>query len=61
MDDEKVQTTAVVRASDPGVGMGIEFTTLDTQVQERLQQFLDKMDTSAAEEDPAEGDTDTAS
>jgi len=46
MDEEKMQTTAVVRASDPGVGMGIEFTTLDTHVQERLQQFLDKMDTS---------------
>ena len=25
MDDDKVQTSAVVRASDPGVGMGIEF------------------------------------
>jgi hypothetical protein len=53
MDEEKVQTTAVVRASDPGVGMGIEFTTLDAHVQERLQQFLDKMDTSPTEEDPA--------
>jgi PilZ domain len=48
MDEEKVQTTAVIRASDPGVGMGIEFTTLDTHVQERLQQFLDKIDTSPA-------------
>ncbi len=54
MDDEKVQTTAVVRASDPGVGMGIEFTTLDAHVQERLQQFLDKIDTSLSGEDPAE-------
>jgi len=54
MDEEKVQTTAVVRASDPGVGMGIEFTTLDTHVQERLQQFLDKMDTSRPEGDPRE-------
>jgi hypothetical protein len=61
MDDEKVQTTAVVRASDPGVGMGIEFTTLDTHVQERLQQFLDKMDTSAPEEDPAKSDANPAS
>ncbi len=60
MDDEKVQTTAVVRASDPGVGMGIEFTTLDAQVQERLQQFLDKMDTSPAEEEPAETDPNAA-
>jgi hypothetical protein len=61
MDDEKVQTTAVVRSSDPGVGMGIEFTTLDTHVQERLQQFLDKMDTSLPKEDPAKSATDAAS
>ncbi len=61
MDEEKVQTTAVVRASDPGVGMGIEFTTLDTQVQERLQQFLDKIDTPPPDEDPAESDTNPAS
>lgn len=61
MDDEKVQTTAVVRSSDPGVGMGIEFTTLDTHVQERLQQFLDQMDTSLPEEDPPKSPTNTAS
>ena len=61
MDEEKMETTAVVRASDPGVGMGIEFTTLDTHVQERLQQFLDKMDTSLPEEDPAKGATNAAS
>jgi len=60
MDHEKVQTAAVVRASDPGVGMGIEFTTLDTQVQERLQQFLDKMDTPS-EEDSADSATNPAS
>jgi hypothetical protein len=50
MDEEKVQTTAVVRSSDPGVGMGVEFTTLDADVQERLQQFLDKMDTASPED-----------
>ena len=44
MDSEKVQTSGVVRASDGGVGMGIEFTALDNQVQERLQKHLDKMD-----------------
>jgi hypothetical protein len=47
INEEKLQTSAVVRASDPGVGMGIEFTTLDANVQERLQQFLDKIDTPA--------------
>lgn len=61
MDEEKVQTTAVVRASDPGVGMGIEFTTLDAHVQERLQQFLDKLDTSAPEEDPGQSAANAAS
>jgi hypothetical protein len=61
MDEEKVQTTAVVRASDPGVGMGFEFTTLDTHVQERLQQFLDKIDTSLRDEDPAKSATDAES
>ena len=38
----------IVRASDPGVGMGIEFTDLENQVQERLQSLLEKMDTSFA-------------
>jgi hypothetical protein len=61
MDEEKVQTTAVVRSSDPGVGMGIEFTALDTHVQKRLQQFLDKMDTSVSREDPAKSATNAAS
>jgi hypothetical protein len=36
----------VVRASDGGVGMGIEFTQLDNQVQDRLQKHLDKLDES---------------
>jgi hypothetical protein len=57
MDDEKVQTTAVVRASDPGVGMGIEFTTLDAHVQERLQQFLDRIDTSLSADNSAKDGT----
>lgn len=48
IDSEKVKTTGVVRASDPGVGMGIEFTALDNTVQEQLQQYLDKLDTGFA-------------
>ncbi len=44
MDDEKIQTSGVVRASDGGVGMGIEFTQLDDYVQERLQKHLEKLD-----------------
>lgn len=48
LDEEKIKTSGIVRASDPGVGMGIEFTALDNQVQERLQQLLEKMDTAFA-------------
>jgi hypothetical protein len=56
MDSEKVNTTGLVRASDPGVGMGIEFTALDDTVQERLQAHLDKMDDSfAGGDDSKEG------
>lgn len=44
MDSEKISAPGTVRASDPGVGMGIEFTGLDRAVQDRLQQYLDKLD-----------------
>jgi hypothetical protein len=44
IDSEKIKTTAAVRASDPGVGMGIEFTALEAHIQERLQAYLDKID-----------------
>jgi hypothetical protein len=44
MDEEKIATTGIVRTSDPGVGMGIEFTGLDLPTQQRLQGLLEKMD-----------------
>ena len=44
VDSEKIQTTGVVRASDPGVGMGIEFTALENHIQQRLQTYLEKID-----------------
>jgi hypothetical protein len=44
VDSEKISTKGLVRASDPGVGMGIEFTVLEMHNQEKLQQFLEKMD-----------------
>src|SRR5216683_8058736 len=44
IDSEKIQTTGVVRASDPGVGMGIEFTALEEHIQQRLQTYLEKID-----------------
>jgi hypothetical protein len=44
LDSDKIQTSAVVRTSDPGVGMGIEFTALENDIQLRLQQYLEKID-----------------
>jgi len=55
MDSEKIQTSGVVRASDGGVGMGIEFTQLDNQIQDRLQKHLDKLDEGLASRDAAKG------
>lgn len=46
MDSEKISTSGLVRASDPGVGMGIEFTGLEVDIQDRLQKYLDKLDDS---------------
>ena len=46
IDTEKINTSAIVRASDPGVGMGIEFTGLPESTQERFQQHLEKLDTN---------------
>jgi hypothetical protein len=55
MDSEKIQTSGVVRASDGGVGMGIEFTQLDDHVQERLQQHLEKLDVGLNRNQSAKG------
>jgi hypothetical protein len=44
LDAEKIRTNAVVRTSDPGVGMGIEFTALGEQIQKKLQDYLEKVD-----------------
>lgn len=44
IDSEKFSTKCIVRASDPGVGMGIEFTALEMQIQQKLQEYLDKID-----------------
>ena len=55
LDSEKIRTTGMVKASDPGVGMGIEFTALDNIVQERLQSHLDKLDDGLGGHDAAKG------
>ncbi|HUK48763.1 MAG TPA: PilZ domain-containing protein [Terriglobales bacterium] len=44
LDSDKIKTSAVVRTSDPGVGMGIEFTALENDIQLRLQEYLEKID-----------------
>ncbi len=44
MESEKISTRAIVRACDGGVGMGIEFTGLNNETQERLQRLIEKMD-----------------
>lgn len=48
IDSDKIKTNGVVRASDPGVGMGIEFTALEMQIQTRLQEYVEKIDTGFA-------------
>jgi hypothetical protein len=42
IDSEKIITLAVVRTSDPGVGMGIEFIGLSPQNQGRVQQAVER-------------------
>ena len=42
--EEKISTAAMVRASDPGVGMGIEFIGLAEEKQIRFQAHLDEID-----------------
>jgi PilZ domain-containing protein len=46
IDTEKVSTSGIVRASDPGVGMGIEFIGLAEAIQERMQRHVEKLDTT---------------
>jgi len=43
IESEKVNTQAVVRTSDPGVGMGIEFLGLESDTQQKFQQLLQKL------------------
>lgn len=43
-DSEKTSTSAIVRTSDPGVGMGIEFIGLTPDAKQRLQAYLDRID-----------------
>jgi hypothetical protein len=42
IESDKIITPAVVRTSDPGVGMGIEFIGLSPQNQVRVQQAVER-------------------
>ncbi len=53
MDAEKVSTTGMVRASDPGVGMGIEFVGLDLTAEQYLQAFFEKLAADSGTQTPA--------
>jgi len=44
LDSEKVHASAVVRTSDPGVGMGLEFIDLGDRIQKTLQHYLETLD-----------------
>jgi len=44
IESERINTSAVVRTCDPGVGMGIEFLSLTPDLQERFQKVLEKLD-----------------
>jgi hypothetical protein len=48
MNGEKISTPGVIRASDPGVGMGIEFTGLEMDTQQRFQKVLENLDSGFA-------------
>jgi hypothetical protein len=43
LESEKIVTSAIVRSSDPGVGMGIEFSGLTESTKARLQKHLERV------------------
>ena len=55
LDAQRVNTSAVVRSCDGGVGMGIEFTGLDEATQDRLQQQVENMAAEGETSENAQG------
>jgi hypothetical protein len=43
IESEKISIGGAIRASDPGVGMGIEFIGLDEKIKVRLQSHLEAL------------------
>jgi hypothetical protein len=55
LDFERIRTSAIVRTCDGGVGMGIEFTGLDQQTQDKLQAQVDSMAAESGTSTNAQG------
>ncbi|MGH9546034.1 MAG: PilZ domain-containing protein [Terriglobales bacterium] len=55
LDAHKVTTPAVIRSCDGGVGMGIEFSGLDEETQERLQRQVEAMAAESGTSENAQG------
>jgi len=51
IESDKIVTSGMVRSSDPGVGMGIEFTGLNDETKQRLHAHLEKSATGPAGEE----------
>jgi len=54
VESEKFTTSSVVRACDGGVGMGIEFTGLDQESQNRLQAAIEKVSAAVNDVGPSQ-------
>jgi hypothetical protein len=48
LNTERISTPAVIKSCDGGVGMGIEFTGLDDETRERVQEYIEAMAAEAA-------------
>ena len=48
LNSERVQTSAIVRTCDGGVGMGIELIGLDESTQKRLQKYVEDLAAGSA-------------
>jgi hypothetical protein len=55
LNSQRIQTAAIVRTSDGGVGMGIEFTGLEEGTQKELQQYLENLALETAPFKKAQG------
>ena len=60
IDEDKIVTTAMVRSSDPGVGLRFEFSGFNESTKERLQAHLEKLAAESAAKLAAAKETATA-